>query len=192
MSEQQTETPAKRPPGRPRKKAPRHVEREPTRMPRRLTEEDVESCKVQLYTHHDPLGFPLEVLWQLEHEWGYGGEWAAFENCNMPDNRLTIRLRQGFQQPTRDSFQGLFKPYVAKRDGPITEGGLAFIVAPMHIYRRLKQLEKREADAAPENMRRSHRDEGISGVTMPEGNVAHARAKNRHHTDYEPGPRIPE
>ena len=183
-----SETPKR---GRPRK-APRHIKREPTRMPRRLTEDDVESCKVQLYTHHDPLGFPLEVLWQLEHEWGYGGEWAAFENCGLPDKRLTIRLGQGFQQPTRDSFQGLFKPYVAKRPGPITEGGLAFIVAPMHIYRRLKQLEKREADAAPENMRRSHRDEGVSGVSMPEGNNAAARAKNRHKSTFEPGPQIPE
>ena len=125
--------------GRPRgsKTRRRNADREPQRMPRGITEDDVESFKVELYTHHDPLHFPAEVLWQMEHEFGYGGEWVAFENCGAPVKNLSIRLSQGFQQATRNSFQGLFKPYVAKRDGPITEGGLAFVVAPLPIYRRL-------------------------------------------------------
>src|SRR6516225_10059198 len=133
----EAETPSKR--GRPRgsKTRRRNADREPQRMPRGITEDDVESFKVELYTHHDPLHFPAEVLWQMEHEFGYGGEWVAFENCGAPVKNLSIRLSQGFQQATRNSFQGLFKPYVAKRDGPITEGGLAFVVAPLPIYRRL-------------------------------------------------------
>jgi hypothetical protein len=199
MADEQADTTEKRSPGRPKgSKTRRKVEREPLhqghqRMPRHLTEDDVLSCKpVELYTHHDPLSFPLEILWQMENEYGYGGEWAARENCGMPVKNVTIRLSQGFQHATRDSFQGLLKPYVPNRPGPITEGGLDFLVAPISVIRRLKQLGDREAKAAVENMRRSHRDEGISGVTMPEGNSPVARAKNRHRTDYEPGPKIPE
>jgi hypothetical protein len=187
---EQAETP-KRPPGR-RRKAPSHVVREPQRMPRGVDEDDVLSCKTELYSHHDPLHFPAEVLWQMEHEYGYCGEWAAFENCGVPVRNLTIRLQQGFQQATRNSFQGLLKPYVAKRDGPIIEGGLAFVVIPKPLYLKLKGLEHREAVNAKEQMKRSHMTEGVSGITMPEGNSPAALAKNRHQQSFEQGPRIPD
>jgi hypothetical protein len=55
-----------------------------------------------------------------------------------------------------------------------------------------KAHDARAAKAAIENMRRSHAEEGVSGVSMPEGNNAAARAKNRHRQTFEPGPRIPE
>jgi hypothetical protein len=161
-------------------------------MPRGIDEDDVLSCKTELYTHHDPLGFPAEVLWQMEHEYGFVGQWCAFEVNGQPVDNVTIRLRQGYQHAHRNNFQGLLKPYVAKRDGPIIHRGLAYLVISRDRYLKLRGLEKREADAAPENMRRSHANEGVGGISMPEGNNAAARAKNRHRQSFEPGPQIPD
>jgi hypothetical protein len=146
MTEQaDTQTP-KRGRGRPTK---RSAEREYQRMPRGLDEDDVDSCKTELYTHHDPLHFPAEVLWAQEHEYGYIGGWFAYENAGQSVDNVTIRLRQGYQHAHRDSFQGLLKPYVAKRDGPITHRGLAYLVIPRDRYLKLRGLEGREAKAAP-------------------------------------------
>src|SRR5262245_60018853 len=122
---EQVEAPTKRPPGRPKGslgKKKRNAVRESQRMPRGITGDDVLSCKTepQLHTHQDPLRFPVEILWQLEHEWGYVGQWAAFEVMGAPVKNALIRKQQGYQEATRTSFQGLLKPYVPRRDGPIT------------------------------------------------------------------------
>jgi hypothetical protein len=198
MTDEQPETtPAKRPPGRPKanikkRNANRAPMREQQRMPRGVDESEVLSCKTELYSHQDPLHFPAEVLWQMEHEYGFVGGWFAFEVVGKPVHNVTIRLRQGYQHAERDSFQGLLKPYVPRRDGPIIHEGLAFLVIDKSRYLTLRQLEKREATAAKENMQKSHALQGVD-VSMP-GGGGHpsALAKNRHRQSFEPGPDIPD
>jgi hypothetical protein len=138
------------------------------------------------------LHFPAEILWQLEHEWGYVGIWAAFEVCGKPVNNANIRRRQGYQEAHRDNFQGLLKPYVPRREGAIIHEGMIFLVIEKSRYLKLKGLEKRQADAAKENMQKSHALQGVD-VSMP-GGGSHpsALAKNRHRQSFEPGPEIPD
>jgi len=78
------------------------------------------------------------------------------------------------------------------KDGRIHKEGLVLMGRPLQIERKAKAHDARMAQAAVSQMKSSHQLEGVSGVTMPEGNNAAARAKNVHRQTYEPGPRIPE
>ena len=79
---------------------------------------------------------------------------------------------------------GIFD-YLGVRDGVVKVENMVLMHQPIEINDKARAYEKRQAEAAITNMRRSHADEGVGGITMPEGNIGHARAKNVHRRSYE-------
>jgi hypothetical protein len=78
-----------------------------------------------------------------------------------------------------------------KHDGGIRHEGLVLMARPVEIQRLAKHHDDRAGKNAIEQMKASHAEEGLAGVSMPEGNSAVARAKNRHQQSFEPF-KIPE
>jgi len=79
-----------------------------------------------------------------------------------------------------------------RHDGGIRHEGLVLMARPTRIQRIAQAHDAKLAKEAVSQMKASHKLEGVPGVTMPEGNVAHARAKNTRRQTFEPGPKIPE
>jgi hypothetical protein len=104
---------------------------------------------------------------------------------------VIARQRNGYADVHRGNFGGALD-HLCDRDGNIIREGLRLMARPVEIQRIATAHDKHAADAAITNMRRSHAEEGLSNISMPEGNNAAARAKNRHRQTFEPGPRIPE
>lgn len=194
MSEQDTasETPAKRPPGRPRKT---NANRKPMHQGRGSSDDGqnpLENFEYRPYEQENPLAINADIVRGIEKEWGYSLLWVCFEAGGKPfPNLVSARKRNGYAEVKRGNFGGALDHMCDKHDGGIRHEGLMLMARPMEIQRIAKAHDARAAKAAIENMRRSHSEEGVP-VTMPDGNVAHARAKNAHRTTYEEGPKIPD
>jgi hypothetical protein len=119
--------------------------------------------------------------------------WVCAENCGKPTPQLvSARKKNGYAEVHRGNFNGALDHMCGKHDDGIRHEGLILMARPVQIERIAKQYDARAAKAAIENMRKSHRDEGVSGVTMPDANVEHVRKRNAHRTTYEEGPKIPD
>jgi hypothetical protein len=192
----EAETPSRRP-GRPRgsiKK--RNAERMPTHAGRSDDDhqDPLENFEYRPFEAENPLSIDPEIVRGIEREWGYSLLWVMFE-CNgkpFPD-RVNARKRNGYSEIRRGNFNGALD-HMCNKDNRIVVEGLVLIARPTQIQRIAEQHDKRAAKAAIENMRRSHAEEGVGGISMPEGNTAAARAKNRHRQTFEPfdGDKIPD
>jgi hypothetical protein len=187
--ETQAET-TKRPPGR-----PKGAKTRPKPPPVRRSDDGqdpLENFEYRPFEQDNPLSIDPDIVRSIEREWGYSLLWVCFECNGKPfPNLVSARRRNGYGDVQRGNFGGALD-HLADRDGNIVREGLRLMARPVEIQRMAEAHDKRAARAAIENMRRSHADEGVSGISMPEGNNAAARAKNRHRTSYEEGPKIPE
>ena len=194
MTDEQTNE-AKRPPGRPRK-APSHVKRQPVHKGRSGGDEPdiMEAFEYRPYEQENPLSIDKDIVRGIEKEWGYSLLWVCFECNGKPfPNLVNARRRNGYSEVRRGNFGGALDHMCDKHDGGIRHEGLVLMARPMEIQRMARAHDDHAAKDAIENMRRSHAEEGASGVTMP-GGASHPSAlqKNRHRTTYEEGPKIPE
>jgi hypothetical protein len=192
--ETQAETSTKRSPGRPRK-APSHVKRQPVHKPMRSggDEPDImEGFEYKPFEQENPLSIDADIVKSIEREWGYSLLWVCYEANGKPFPQLvSSRKRNGYAEVKRGNFGGALDHMCDKHDGGIRHEGLMLMARPMEIQRIAKAHDDRAAKAAIENMRRSHSEEGLSGISMPGGNDPVARKKNAHRQTFEPGP-IPE
>src|SRR6516225_7547022 len=190
-----TET-AKRPPGRPKgsRTKRRGIQREPLHKGVRHDDgqDPLEGFEYRPFEQENPLAIDPEIVRGIEREWGYSLLWVCFECNGKPfPNLVSARKRNGYAEVKKGNFGGCLDFMCDKHDGGIRHEGLMLMARPMEIQRMAKAHDASAAKAAIENMRRSHSEEGVP-VTMPDGNVAHARAKNAHRTTYEEGPKIPD
>jgi len=88
MTDQQSETeaPAKRPPGRPRK-APPHVKRQPVHKPMRSGSDEpdiMEGFEYRPFQHENPLSIDPDIVRSIEREWGHSLRSVCFEANGKP------------------------------------------------------------------------------------------------------------
>jgi hypothetical protein len=194
--EQQAEPTEKRSPGRP-KGAKTKPKPPPHRGASHRGDDDgqdpLDNFEYRPFEAENPLSIDSEIVRGIERDWGYSLLWVAYEVNGKPFPQLvSARQRNGYAPVTKGNFGGALDFMCDKHDGGIRHEGLMLMARPMEIQRIATAHDKHAADAAITNMRRSHADEGLSNISMPEGNNAAARAKNRHKSTFEPGPRIPE
>jgi hypothetical protein len=153
----------------------------------------LENFECRPYEQDNPLAIDPEIVRGIEREWGFSLLWVCFEAGGKPfPDRVNARKRNGYAEVKRGNFGGALDHMCDKHDGGIRHEGLMLMARPMEIQRIAKAHDDRAAKAAIENMRRSHSEEGLSGVSMPGGNDPVARKKNTHRQTFEPGPQIPE
>ena len=185
-------TSEKRGPGRPRK---RSAKRQPVHKgahPADDGQDPLGNFEYRPFEQESVLAIDPEICHSIEKEWGYSLLWVCFECNGKPFPQLvSARRRNGYSDVRKGNFGGALD-HLCDKDGRIVREGLMLMARPIEIQRMAEAHDARAARAAVENMRRSHADEGVSGISMPEGNNAAARAKNRHRQTFEPGPRIPE
>jgi hypothetical protein len=200
MSDQQSETAEKRSPGRPKgsktKPKPPPVRRDPVHRGAHRGDDDgqdpLDNFEYRPFEQENPLSIDADIVRGIEKDWGYSLLWVAYEVNGKPFPQLvSARQRNGYAPVTKGNFNGLLDFLCDKRDGGIRHEGLMLMARPCEIQRQADAYEKRAARAAVENMRRSHAEEGVSGVSMPGGNDPAARSKNVHRQSYEPV-KIPE
>jgi hypothetical protein len=198
--DQQAETPKRgRPRGSTSKPKPPPVRRDSVhRGPHRGPHYDdghgdlLENFEYRPFEARDALAIDADTVRSVRDEWGYSLLWVCFESLGRPFPELVnARKANGYAEVVRGNFGGSLD-HLADRDGRMVKEGLVLMARPTQIEEMARQHDKRAAKAAVENMRRSHRDEGLSGISMPEGNSAAARVRNVHKTSYEPGPKVPE
>jgi hypothetical protein len=194
MTDEQTETSAKRSPGRPKAKR-RSVDREPVHKGPHYDGgygERIEKYEFIPFESHDKFYIPLDIVKSFEREYGRRLMWVALECMGKPlDDFVAARRRNHWEEmPSRQAGgPGIFD-YLGVRDGVVKVENMVLMHQPIEVNEKARAYEKRQAEAAITNMRRSHSEEGV-GVSMPGGNDPAALRKNRHRTSYEPGP-IPE
>src|SRR5262249_40799317 len=122
--EQQTETPAKRPPGRPQgsKTKRRNAERAPTHHGRSGRSDDgqdsLENFEYRPYEQNNPLAIDPDIVRGIEREWGFSLLWVMYE-CNgqpFPD-RVNARKRNGYADVHKGNFGGAFRKCSDPRSG---------------------------------------------------------------------------
>ena len=118
--------------------------------------------------------------------------WVARECMGKAlDDYWAARIRNQWDHVRAGEDGGRFDRLGIK-DGVIAVENIFLMSQPEEINRKARAYEKRQADNAITNMRRSHAETGVDGVSMP-GGAEHPSAlqKNRHRTSYEPV-KIPE
>jgi hypothetical protein len=174
--EQQTEAPAKRPPGRPRK-APSHVKRQPMRSGSD-DPDPLQNFEYKPYEQENPLAIDPDIVRSIEKEWGYSLLWVCYECNGKPfPNLVSARKRNGYAEVRKGNFGGALDHLTDKNDGGIRHEGLILMARPVEIQKLAKQHDARAAKAAIENMRRSHSEEGLSNISMPDGNNPVAKSR---------------
>jgi hypothetical protein len=187
------EVPTKR--GRPKGST---AKRRPLRKPMHNARDDepdiMEGFEYRPYEQENPLSIDLDIVRSIENEWGYSLLWVCFEANGKPfPNLVSARKRNGYAEVKRGNFGGLLDHMVDRNSDGIRHEGLVLMARPMEIQRMAQAHDKAAAKAAIENMRKSHSEEGVSGISMPEGGRhPSALQKNRHRTTYEEGPEIPD
>jgi hypothetical protein len=187
--DQQAETPKRgRPKGRkpkppPVHRGPHHDDGHGDRL---------ENFEYTPYEATNPLSIDSDIVHGIERDWGFSLLWVCYE-CNgkpFPD-LVSARMRNGYAEIRKGNFGGALD-FMCNKDGRIQKEGLVLMARPVEIERKAKAYEARMARDAVEQMKRSHRDEGVSGISMPGGNDPAARSRNIHRQTFEPGPKIPE
>ena len=201
MSDQQSE-PATEKRGRPKgsrdKPKPPPVRRDPVHRGAHHRAADdgqdpLDNFEYRPYEQDNPLSIDPDIVRSVERDWGFSLLWVCYENCGKPTpNLVSARIKNGYAPVKRGNFDGALDHMCDKHDGGIRHEGLMLMARPIEIQRMAEAHDKRAARGAIENMRRSHAEEGLSNISMPEGNSGSALRQNRHRTSYEPGPKIPE
>jgi hypothetical protein len=156
-------------------------------------QDPLENFEYRPYEQDNPLAIDPDIVRGIEREWGFSLLWVMFECNGKPfPNLVSARKRNGYAEVKKGNFGGALDHMTDKNDHGIRHEGLVLMARPVEIQRLAKQHDDRAAKAAIENMRRSHSEEGLSGISMPGGNDAVARKKNAHRQTFERGPQIPE
>jgi hypothetical protein len=189
MSDEQTETPKR---GRPRK---RTVKREPIHRGPHGGDDDaqdpLDNFEYSPFEARDALAIDPDIVRGIRDEWGYSLLWVCFESLGRPYPELVnARKRNGYSEVKKGNFGGCLD-HLADRDGRLVKEGLVLMARPNQIEEMARRHDTRAAKAAIENMRRSHAEEGLSNISMPEGNSGSALRQNRHKSTFEPVPKIP-
>ena len=180
--ETQAEAPTKRGPGRPRK-APSYVKRNPVHHGH-IDEDDLESFEPTPFTPHNPLAIDKEIIWTIEHEYGFVLQWAAYMVLGRPQpERINNLKRNRWQEVTRASFGGLLRPYFGEDKDSLTCEGQVCMAVPKIIWDKLKRNDSRAARDQVAQNERSHTTEGVN---VPGGSHESALAHNKHRHDYSP------
>ena len=194
MSDQQAETAEKRRPGRPSKAKPKRppVHKGPH-------DDDGYGDRIEQYEFipfesHDKFYIDRDTVKAFERDYGRRLMWVALECMGKPlDDFVAARRRNHWEEmPSRQAGgPGIFD-YLGVRDGVVKVENMVLMHQPIEVNEKARAYEKRQADNAITNMRRSHAETGVDGVSMP-GGAEHPSAlqKNRHRTSYEPV-KIPE
>jgi hypothetical protein len=201
MSDEQadTETSAKRQPGRPRgaKIKPPPVRRDPVHrgVHHRAADDGqdpLENFEYRPYEQENVLAIDPDIVRGIERDWGFSLLWVCFEANGKPFPQLvSARRRNGYADVVRGNFGGALD-HLCDRDGNIVREGLRLMARPVEIQRMAEQHDKRAAKAAVDHMKASHQSEGLN-VSMPGGgDHPSALRENRHRSTFEPGPQIPE
>jgi hypothetical protein len=200
MTDEQAETTdttpnPKRRPGRPKgSTSKRRTERRPMHRGRDRDDlpDRVERYEFFPFEARDKFFVQKEVTDTIERDWGMKLCWFALEIAGKPNEFIAARRRNQWEEVRAGDFEGQLD-YLGVKDGIICIESVALFRQPIEIYRKAVAYERRQAAGAITNMRRSHAEEGVGGVSMP-GGAEHPSAlqKNRHKTSYEPGPKIPE
>jgi hypothetical protein len=195
--QQQTEAPAKRPPGRPRGSTKkRNAIREPVHRgrpdPRRS---EAPPLKTITYTPFEPKSstdIPTDLVETIWTDYGGHLQWCVYEAGGKPTPEwISARQKNGFVDCRRGDFDGLLD-FLAGPDGRMVSGGLVLLCRPREYQEQGQVYERRKATLAVEQMKESHAERGLDGVSMPGGNDAVARKRNTHRSSFELGPRIPD
>jgi len=188
--EQQTEAPAKRPPGRPRARKSR-AERQTTHHGRSARsggdDDDVlQNFEYRPYEQDNPLAIDPDIVRSIQNEWGYSLLWVMYEVHGAPfPDRVNARRRNGYADVHKGNFGGALD-YLCDKDGRVTRGGLQLMARPTQIQKLAEAHEKRATEQAVSQMKASHQLEGVN-VPMPGGgDHPSALAKNRHRQTFEP------
>jgi hypothetical protein len=196
-SEAQPAKQAKAKPGRPKKKRPdkTNVDREPLRPPLREPlhggdpDNDIDPVSGFEFTPYEAKSsqhIDHEIIQAIERDYGYSLLWVTTEIAGKPYPEFVIsRQRNRFARVKRGNFGGLLD-HMCDRDGLVTVLGAVLMGRPMQIEMMARKHDKRMAKHAVEQMKSSHKTDGLAGVTMPEGNSPAALAKNRHRQTFEP------
>jgi len=89
--------------------------------PRGLSEDDLESFEPTPFTPRNPLAIDKEIIWQIEHEYDFVLQWAAYEVAGQPQpERINGLKRNRWQEVTRSSFGGLLRPYFREDKDTLT------------------------------------------------------------------------
>jgi hypothetical protein len=201
MSNDQTEATEKRSPGNPRgpktKPKPPPVRRDPVHRGAHRGDADgqdpLDNFEYRPFEQENALAIDPEIVRGIRDDWGYCLLWVCYEVTGRPFPQLVnARQRNGYAPVTKGNFGGCLDYLTDKHDGGIRHEGLMLMARPVEIEHMAKAHDKRAAKAAIENMRRSHAEEGVSGVTIPGGNDPAALRQNRHRQTFEPLPKIPE
>src|SRR5262249_11846156 len=107
---------------------------------------------------------------------------------------VTARQKNGFVDCHASDFDHKLA-YLAGPDGRIVVGGLILMCRPRQYEEQARAYEKRKAALNIEQMKQSHAERGVDGVSMP-GGAEHESAlrQNRHRQSYVPyeKERVPE
>jgi hypothetical protein len=146
------------------------------------------------FESHDKFYIDRDTVKAFERDYGRRLMWVALECMGKPlDDFVAARRRNHWEEmPSRQAGgPGIFD-YLGVRDGVVKVENMVLMHQPIEVNEKARAYEKRQADNAITNMRRSHAETGVDGVSMP-GGAEHPSAlqKNRHRTSYEPV-KIPE
>jgi len=194
--ELETETPTKR--GRPRGSTSKRVKPPPVRRdsvhrgPHYDDGQDpLDNFEYRPFEARDALAIDADTVRSIRDEYGFSLLWVCFESLGRPYPELVnARKANGYAEVHRGNFGGSLD-HLADRDGRMVKEGLVLMARPTQIERVAKAYDKRAAEAAITNMRRSHAEEGLSNISMPGGDHPSALRSNRHKQAFEPGPSIP-
>jgi hypothetical protein len=147
-------------------------------------QDPLENFEYRPFEQENPLAIDLDIVRGIEREWGYSLLWVCYECNGKPfPNLVSSRKRNGYCEVRKGNFGGALDHMADKHDGGIRHEGLVLMARPVEIQRIAKAHDKRAAEAAIENMRKSHSEVGIP---VEGGDHPTALAKNRHKKSYEP------
>jgi hypothetical protein len=154
-------------------------------------QDPLDNFEYRPFEARDALAIDADTVRSIRDEYGFSLLWVCFESLGRPYPELVnARKANGYAEVHRGNFGGSLD-HLADRDGRMVKEGLVLMARPTQIERVAKAYDKRAAEAAITNMRRSHAEEGLSNISMPGGDHPSALRSNRHKQAFEPGPSIP-
>jgi hypothetical protein len=142
------------------------------------------------FESHDKFYIPRDVVEAFEIDYQRRLMWVALECMGKPlDDFVAARRRNGWEEmpSKKNGGPGIFD-YLGVRDGVVKVENMMLMHQHVAINNMARAYEKRMAEAAIINMRRSHAEEGVD---VRGGDHPSALRKNRHKPSYEPV-KIPE
>jgi hypothetical protein len=176
MTDKQTQTAKPRPRGRPRKMPTWDSPQAATEKPHwaeKFAQPDWSGEFAS--TQEDRLSLPKSVLSLLEDN-GLVAEWKTQSVFGQQqDHRMGVYRRNGWQHIAPGDIPGI----------DVTEvEGLVLMIRPKVIHDKAKAMQRREAEARVQDMRRAHGE----GVDVPGGSHPSATRSDFHRKSIEPIP----